>query len=261
MASDVESKTDGGYGIRAADRVCDILDTLAAGQQLGLGEIAQQCSLPKSSAFRYLATLEQRRYVERDPATEQYRLGTAVMSLQASHIRALTSRARPLLEELRDRLGETANLGILDGTRVAYLDIVESPRSMRMSARPGDRDMLHCTALGKIIAAQLDPERLQYALDSEGLPKRTSHTITNRARLLADLAEIKRLGYAVDDEENEVGGRCVAVAVPGPVLSALSISAPTARLAETQVPAVAAALRTAATTLAAVTSAALKESR
>lgn len=240
------SERDGGYSVRAAERVCDILDVLARGTSpLPLGELALRCRLPKSSMFRYLSTLEARRYVERDVHTDGYRLGTAVLSFQATHVDRLAGRLRPILERLRDRLGETTNLGVLDGSRVAYLDIVESPRSMRLAARPGDRDMLHCTALGKAIAARMDPERLQAALDAEGLPRRTDRTLTSRAQLAETLRTVRERGYAVDDGENEVGGRCVAVALPGPVLAAISVSAPAMRITDADVPAVAETLQAA----------------
>src|SRR6188472_211643 len=104
----------GGYYIRAVQRVCDILDLLQDADGVALPDVAGVTGLPKSSAFRYLVTLESRRYVERDPATGDYRIGLALLPLQGRQFDLLARRLRPALEELRDRFGETVNLGLLD---------------------------------------------------------------------------------------------------------------------------------------------------
>jgi IclR family transcriptional regulator, acetate operon repressor len=135
---------------------------------------------------------------------------------------------------LRDDLGETVNLGVLDGDRVVYLEIIESPKSMRLAARPGDRDHLHCTALGKAIAAELEPETLLSLLGDEPLQRRTDTTIVERDALQNELSRVAAVGYAIDEEENEVGGRCVAVVLPGLSTAAISLSAPTARLSRSE---------------------------
>src|SRR6266545_2490320 len=110
------------YSIRAVHRVCEILDLLQqAPRGAALLDVARATRLPKSSAFRYLATLERRRYVERDPVTGSYRAGSAFLPLRAHEPELLARRARPHMERLRDRLGETINLGMLEGNRVSYL--------------------------------------------------------------------------------------------------------------------------------------------
>lgn len=233
------------YSIRAVQRVCDILDLLQERPEgTSLGEVAQVTGLPKSSAFRYLATLESRRYVERDGDSGDYHLGLAFLPLQSRRLEVLARRARPHLEALRERFGETINLGLLDGARVIYLDIVESPKSMRLAARPGDRDHVHATALGKAIASQLAGERVREILDSEGMPALTARTVTDPQRLFAELEEVRARGYALDNGENEPDGRCVAVPMVGSRLpTAVSLSAPAARFPLAQVDEVAAALR------------------
>lgn len=234
---------DGGaYSIRAVCRVCDLLDLLQNEPGgTSLARAAQVTKLPKSSAFRYLATLESRRYVERDPTTGEYRLGLALLPVQAHQVELLCRRARPYLERLQQEFGETANLGLLDGSRVVYLDIVESLHTMRLAARPGDRDPLHATALGKAIAAQLPAERVRDILRREGMPRLTEHTLTTQRDYLTALEDVRATGYAVDDGENEIGARCVAAALPGgdPPL-AISVSGPAARFKAELVPAVAA---------------------
>src|SRR6266498_3105531 len=212
------------YSIRAVHRVCEILDLLQqAPRGAALLDVARATRLPKSSAFRYLATLERRRYVERDPVTGSYRAGSAFLPLRAHEPELLARRARPHMERLRDRLGETINLGMLKGNRVIYLEIIESHRAMRLAARRGDRDPIHATALGKAIAANLPDRRIRAILEAEGMPQLTPHTLT-------ELADTRERGYALDNGEHEPDGRCVAVPVVGSSLpAAISYSAPASR--------------------------------
>lgn len=233
------------YSVRAVERVCSILNLLQQSVDgVSLIDVAQTTDLPKSSAFRYLWTLEAHRYVERDPDTGLYRLGLGFLGMQSRQLEVLRERTRPWLEKLRDELVETVNLGILDGESVIYLDTVESRRGVRLAPRRGDRDPLHSTALGKAIAADLPEARVRELLQHGGMPRRTDNTITDVDDYLAELAKIKRIGYAVDNAENEIDGRCVAVSIPGTRLpAALSLSAPAARFPVQQVEAVARTLR------------------
>ena len=139
----MKTQTDGSsnrYTVRAVLRVLDILDVLQDSiDGASLTEIAEAANLPKSSVFRYLSTLESRSYVEQDPETGDYRFGLAFLPSHTRHLQSLGSRARPYLEKLRDRFQETINLAVLDGTRLSYLQIVESEKAMRLAARTGDR--------------------------------------------------------------------------------------------------------------------------
>ncbi|MFB2596622.1 IclR family transcriptional regulator [Herbiconiux sp. P17] len=219
---------DGNYSIRSVQRVCDILDLVQAHPNgLSLMDFAAATELPKSSVFRYLSTLEGRGYVERNENGD-YLLG---LSLSGERVETLTRRLTPQLVRLRDEFGETVNLGMLDGTRVAYLEIVESLASIRNAPRPAEREYLHCTALGKVLAARLPADYVESILRQEGMTPRTVNTITDVSGYLDELELTRERGYALDDEENEIGGRCIAVAVPGTKLPvAISLSAPTSRL-------------------------------
>jgi IclR family transcriptional regulator, acetate operon repressor len=237
--------TDGSaYSIRAVERVCDVLD-LAQRKPAGFtpSEVVEATGLPKSSAFRYLATLESRRYLQRDAATGTFRVGPSLLPLQGRELDILAARARPLLQALRDRFGETINLGMLDGDRVVYVEIIESQKSMRLAARRGDRDHLHCTAVGKAIATLLPLERVRAILEGEGMPAKTDRTITDIDTFLEELGATRARGYALDNGENEEDGRCVAVPLNGVgLLTAISLSAPAARFPLDAVEQVAAAL-------------------
>ncbi|WP_435582725.1 IclR family transcriptional regulator [Amycolatopsis thermoflava] len=219
------------YSVRAVERVCLILNLLQETVDgITLNEVAQTTGLPKSSAFRYLWTLENHRYVERDEAQGLFRLGLGFVGMQSRHLEILRERARPSLEALRDEFGETANLGLLDGDHIIYIEIVESRRGVRLAASRGDRDPLHSTALGKAIAAHLPEDRVRHLLERTGTPPRTANTITSADDFLDELTKVRRLGYAVDNGENEIDGRCVAAPLLGTHLpAAISVSGPASR--------------------------------
>lgn len=228
MSSDSASAQ---YSVRAVERVLDILDTLqrAAGA-VSLIELAEATRLPKSSTFRYLATLEARGYVDKDPVTGDYTLGLALPS-QRRYYELLSANVRPLLERLRDRFGETVNLGVLDDDRILYLEIAESRQTMRLAARRGDRDAIHSTALGKAICAGLEPERVRRMIAGAAMEAKTANTIVTPDAFLAAIEQARVDGYAIDDEENEAGARCVAVAFADlRVPAGISVSAPAVRL-------------------------------
>ena len=239
---------DSSYLVRAVLRVTDIFDVLSQSSDgVSLADVAKATDLPKSSAFRYLATLESRHYVEKDLETGNYRVGRALLPTRGRQLELLATRAHPVMAELRDRFGETVNLGVLDGDRISYIEILESPKSMRLAARPGDRHPIHSTALGKAIAATLPSSVVTAILADEGMPQLTTRTITDPELYLKELDQVRDLGYALDDRENEEDGRCVATSLPGVGLpAAISISAPESRLAMREVKEVAAALAGAA---------------
>jgi IclR family acetate operon transcriptional repressor len=168
--------------------VLDVLDVLRARPRgAALAQVAKATRLPRSSAFRYLATLEARGYVERDGGDGVYRLGPAFLG-EGTRLRALSAAARPLLQDLRDRFQETINLGVLDGNSVVYLDVVESPMAIRFAARSGHRDHIHSTALGKALAAQLPDDDVRRILLADGMGAVTPRTITDPEEYLRQLA-------------------------------------------------------------------------
>jgi len=231
---------------RSISRTCAILRLLgdSGAEGSSLIEVAEATGLPKSSAHRYLLVLESEAFVERDRRTQRYRLGIDFLSQEPNHIERLTQKARPLLEKARDKWGETANLGMLVGQAVTYLDIIEAPTAVRLSARIGEKDFVHSTALGKAIAANLPEKEVRAILRKTGMPKCAKRTITQRQKFMAELEKIRSVGFAVDDRESEDEGRCVAVFVPGlsaPV--AVSISAIASRLPASKVAEVAETLR------------------
>lgn len=240
------------YPIRAVDRVCDILDTLAnASESVSLPAVAAATALPKSSAFRYLTALEARHYVERTPDGGAYRLGLAFRAQDTRGVEHLSEIATPVLANLRDRLEETTNLGVLDGTKVVHTVVAESPHMMRLAARVGERGLVHATALGKAICAHLPEDRVHSILKISGMPQYTPSTLTTPEGYLRELEHVREEGWAVDDEENQTAGRCIAVRIPKISFSAaISVSAPVDRLPTDQVGPVAKDLQRAAKSIA-----------
>lgn len=241
----MKAETPGSYPIRAVERVCDILDVLQRSRDgASLSDVAEVTLLPKSSVFRYLSALEARRYVEREPASGLYRLGIAFRPQNTRQLDLLVAQARPHLERLRDKLNETTNLGVLDGSQVLHALVVESNEMMRLAARVNDRGSLHSTALGKAICAELPDDRVRALLAVHEMERFTETTITSADEYLLSLKAVRRDGYGVDDCENQPDGRCVAVALHGlPFLCGISVSAPARRLPSEKVDAVARALR------------------
>lgn len=242
MAS--EASTPSKYSIRAVDRVCDVLDLVrAAPDGVSLLTVTTETGMPKSTAFRYLTVLEERSFVERDADTSLYRLGLAFQAPDLVGFERLKRLAEPRLSRLRDDLGLTVNLGYLDGGQVVHALVYESPRQMRLAARVGERSLIHSTALGKVMVALRGEESVRSLLAMHGMPRYTEKTITDPERYLAELAGVRENGYAMDESENQIGGRCVAVAIQGTAVPAgLSVSAPDTQLPLDQVPAVAAQL-------------------
>ncbi|AYY13230.1 IclR family transcriptional regulator [Actinobacteria bacterium YIM 96077] len=236
---------DDTYSIRAVHRVCDIFDLIQKRPEgITLGAISELRDFPKSTGYRYLASLEQRRYLTREPGTNVYRMGPAFLPLQTRQMKVLADHLRPHLLRLRDFYNETLNIGALDGTRITYVDILESPSTVRLAARPGDRDYVHATALGKAIAATLPDSRVMEILESDGMPRRTARTITTPGAFFTELEKVRQQGFAIDNGENEEHGCCVAVPLPYVDLPvAVSLAAPSSRVGVDELPGIAHTLR------------------
>ena len=217
------------YIVGPLDAALRLLGELrGADEAVGLTVLAGRAGLAKTTALRYLRTFEARGYVVRD-ASGRYTLGPSVLALGSEAVRDVMLRgvARPALERLHDAFAETVNLGVPRGKRVHYLDMVRPDPDPGFVAEPGDADCLHCTALGKALLAYMMPEARDAHLKAR-LPRLTERTITDRRTLDRSLGAVRRFGYAIEREENEVG--CVCWAAPilhGDVpIGAISLSAP-----------------------------------
>lgn len=223
--------------LRAVERVCDILDLLQESSEgLTLTDIADRTGLPKSTAYRYLVALEGRAYVDRDEHNV-LRLGAAFRPRVTRQLEQFLALARPVLLGLRNATNETVNLGVLDSGHVSHVIVVESEQMMRLAARVGEQGTIHSTAMGKVIAANLEPDVVREILETEGMPAMTDFTITNVDDYFAELERVRRVGFGLDDCENQEDGRCIAVAIAHmPVPCAVSISAPMRRFPKNRIP-------------------------
>jgi len=223
--------------VQAAVRTLEILEALASAGELGLTELAGRVGVHKSTLFRFMRTLCDRGYACRDPDTERFSLTLKVFELGSTvYARVdLVKLASPFLVRLSAATRETVHLAILDGARLVYLSKIESTHSLRVAMQSGVglTAPAYCTGVGKVLLAFAEAGALDAYLRTCDFARYTEHTIANRSTLLTELQGIRNRGWALDDEEHEVGVRCVAAPVrdgKGSVVAALSISGPTIRL-------------------------------
>jgi len=218
------------------ERALAILELLGKHKMLTAGQINEYLGYHRSTTYRLLATLKQLHYIQRDKETGLYSLSKKILTLASSILEDLdvAGVAKPFLEELQRKSGETVHLAALDHGEVVYLDKIESTKTLRvvMSSRTGLRAPLYCTGIGKVFLAAKNEQALNAFLDSTELAGHTEHTITDRTTLLAELEKVRTRGYALDREEHEVGVFCVAAPVKGPSglpIASLSVSLPSVR--------------------------------
>ena len=239
-ASVLMSETRHGSYLKVVGKTFKLIEAMAqAKPSFRLTDLARQLKQPKASVYRILYTLSHLGYARQDPQAETYqltdRLGRRPRGDMKETLRAVSL---PCMEKLRARFEQTVNLGLLEQGRVLYVDILEGLRPVRMAATPNTYAALHCTALGKSILAFLDPGEAKRILTAGPLKKYTANTVTSASFLRRHLSRIRKQGYAVDNEENEKGLRCVAVPIlnsEGKAFAAISVSGPTSHIGESQV--------------------------
>jgi IclR family transcriptional regulator, acetate operon repressor len=219
--------------VQSVERSFALVEALAGSDRpLGVSELCAASGLSLATVHRLLQTLVALGYVRRDGA-RGYALGPGFIRLGERAAAGLASWSRPLLEGLARELGESVNLAALDGDEVVYVAHVPSARSMRMFTEVGSRVAAHSTGVGKAMLAGLPEAEVRALAARTGLAPVTEHTVTDVDALLGRLDTVRSRGFALDEEEQELGVRCVAVAVPGegPLL-AVSVSGPTSRMSE-----------------------------
>ncbi len=228
--------------VQSLSRALKLLNALSYYVQgLSLSEVAQEVGLPNSTAHRLLTTLQNERYVRFDNERSVWMIGVQAFRVGSTFVRSrdLVSIARPYMRRLMDQSGETVNLGILDRDEVVYLAQVETQKMMRAIAGPGGRAAIHCSGIGKALLAFMNVEDRDRLLGSLQMHRETAKTLTSGRALKDQLPTISGSGYAVDDEENAIGLRCVAGVIfneHSEPLAGLSISGPTARLTDALLP-------------------------
>lgn len=204
--------------VPALERGILVLETLAGSQRgLTLSEISRRLEIAKSSTYHILGTLESRGYLHRHEPTGRYRLGMGVIRLARQSVDALGIRdeARPVLLRLCRQLGLSVHLAVLDGDEAVIVEKMEALGSVRVASWIGRRLALNCTSLGKCLIAHLPPEEVERRFRLRGAVRHNEKTIAAMHRVREELALVRRRGYAVDDEEDELGVRCVGAPVFG----------------------------------------------
>lgn len=227
--------------VQAIDRAVQILQCFSEKKpELKLKEIADMLGLNKSTVHGIITTLKYHGLIDQEEESQKYRLGLSLMKYGdlVSKSMDVVSIARPYITQLCDTLEETVHLGHLDGFDVVYIDKIESTQSMRISTARGTRNPAYCTGVGKAMLAHQPVSAIKSWLKGNPLRAVTEKTITNEKVFLKELQQIRRDGYAFDDEENAIGLTCVAAPVfdhLGKAIYAISLSGPTARMTKDKI--------------------------
>ena len=237
--------------VQSLDRAIGLLKLVAEGNGLSLTEVSQASGLPASTAYRMLTTLAAHGMVEFAEGDQHWFVGIETFRLGSAFLRRrkLAEQGRPIIQALMAESGETANLAVADTDCVVFVSQVETHEAIRAFFRPGTRSPLHCSGIGKAILAHAAPRARDAIVKRLKLERFTDKTLTTRAALLADLDAIRARGFSIDDEERNMGMRCVAAAVFnefGEAVGGVSVSGPAVRVTDAKITTFGPAVREAA---------------
>ena len=223
--------------VQVVSKAFKILEILSIKSWQGVSELARSLSCQKSTIFRILNTLRKEGFIIQDKENEKYALTLKLFTLGATTVNNLdlTQSTRPVIIRLSQASKETIHLCTIDNDQLVYLQKIESPHSLQvnMMSRIGQSTPFYCTGVGKVLLAYQPEEKILLYLRSNSLKRFTANTITKKIALRAELMGVRTKGYAYDNEEHEIGVRCVAAPIfnqAGTVIAALSVSGPTVRI-------------------------------
>jgi IclR family transcriptional regulator, acetate operon repressor len=238
-----------GDTVQSLIRALSLLNALAKSDHgMTLGELAQESGLPVSTAHRLLSTLQHENFVRHESDRGVWLIGVQAFIVGNAFIRSrdLTAVARPFMRTLMERSGETVNLAVEDRGEIVYIAQTESRQTMRTITRPGGRVPMHCSALGKMLLALMPETERERIMSAKKLVKETEKTITSLNVLRRELEATAKRCYAIDDEENALGMRCVAAPIydeHSAAVGAVSLSGPSVRIAQTHLAKLGAAVK------------------
>ena len=223
--------------VQSAVTTMDILTTLKNQNGAKVAEVAEELEIPTSTAYNYLRTLEENAYLVK--SDREYRVATRFIEFgeHAKDNTKLHKIGKSQVDEIAQRTGERADLVVEEHGRGIYVHKAQGERAFTINTRTGQRIYLHTTALGKAILAHLPRQRVEQIIDRHGLPALSENTITDRDELFEELDKIQAQGYAVNDEEQLKGVRCIAAPIledEDRVLGSLSVSGPKSRMGDQQ---------------------------
>src|SRR5580704_14745837 len=232
------------YQLHSLDRAVAVLEMLGESDTaLSLAEVCQRLHLHKSTAHRSLMVLERSALIERTPEN-RYRLGLKLYELGNRAVEQvdLRTRVHPYFRRLAMQVGETVHLSVLQKTSIVYLDKVEPNRRVCVSSKTGSSNPVYCTSMGKAMLAFQPVETIEQIVAKIRFVRYTPKTISTREALLKGLERVRRRGYAIDDEEIELGVRCIGAPIFNEnhrAIAAVSVSGPASRITVQSVPAIA----------------------
>jgi IclR family acetate operon transcriptional repressor len=227
--------------VQSLTRGLSLLEALARAEGgLTLTDLAQRVQLAPSTAHRLLATLEKMGYVYQGGEMGRWYIGLQAFTVGTSFLanRDFVAQSHPYMRRLMEQSGETANLGIIDGTEAVFIDQVQCREMMRTIVKLGSRVPLHASGVGKAIFAALPDDQIDAILKVKGLPRITANTITSPETMWASVRVIRQRGWSFDDEEHALGTRCVAAPIydeHADVLGAISLAGPSSRLPDERI--------------------------
>ncbi len=221
--------------IKSVEKAMKILSAFSIEEpELGVIELSKKVGLYKSTVSRFLETLQTEDFVRKNPETGKYKLGMKLFFLGKIPVDQLdiSQHAKPYMKLLSEKYDETVSLAIYDNENIISIDRIMSTKQLAMRPR-GLIAPFHCSGLGKAIIAYLPDKIVDKLIEKHGMPPYTSKTITDPEKLKENLKEIRKKGYAIDEEEHEEWLKCIAVPLrdyTDEVIGSISISIPSERL-------------------------------
>ena len=240
--------------IKSLDRALEVLMQLGEMQGSTLSEIAGALDQSPATVYRVLTTFQGRGFADFDEQSQIWSIGPAAFLTGSQFLRrtSLVERARPIMRDLMEATGETANLGIERDGKVLFLGQVETHATIRAFFPPGTASAMHSSGIGKALLSRMDDKRQRAVLAASKLEQFTPHTLTDPDAMIADLHVTKARGYAFDGEERNIGMRCIAAPVYnvfGEAVAGISVPGPTARITDDRIATLAEEVMDAATRL------------
>ncbi len=226
------------YTIQSVTHALNLLEAFKEDKyELGVTDLSKRLNLHKNNVFRLLATLETRGYIEQNKATENYRLGVKSLELGQTFIKqlGLVRQAKPFLKEIVNQCNEMAYVGIFRQNSAVYLDVEEANQTVKVANRVGWSLPIHCTAIGKAQIMFASEEELEKLGILDNMERFTPNTIVDKGEFIKHLKEVAKQGYSLDNEEYDLGVRCVGVPLrdyTGRIVGGISVSGPSFRMTD-----------------------------
>jgi len=227
--------------VQSVERTLAILEVLSEHSEgLGVTGISEKVGLHKSTVYRLLATLIAKDYVTQDAETNKYKITFKLYELGNKRIEKLDilRASKPYTKKLMESVNEVVHLVVREGNKIVYIDKVEANNTIRMTSSIGKRSPMYCTSVGKAMLAFLPAQEVEEVWNNNRVEKRTINTVTDFQEFKKELENCREKGYAVDNEENEIGVKCIGAPIFnrfGQIEGAISISAPAIRVTEEKV--------------------------